>query len=190
MKESEIINIDGLFWKIALQDDEEAFRTLFFHFFTPLCVFAMRYVPNRETCEDIVQDTFLKIWKNRKSIEINNSGRNFIVTSVKNTCIDYLRKQENEQVWKEQFTENYESQSEDIYSIVELEQMLTSALAKLPENIRLVFEMNRFEGKTYASIADEQKLSVKTIEAYMTKALKLLRTELKDYLPFILLFLW
>jgi RNA polymerase sigma-70 factor (ECF subfamily) len=190
MKNSEIINIDALFWKIALHDDEEAFRTLFFHFFTPLCVFAMRYVSNRETCEDIVQDIFLKIWKNRKTIEINGSGRNFIVTSVKNACIDYLRKQENEQIWKEKLTENKEYSSDDLYSVVELEQMLDSALAKLPENIRTVFEMNRFEGKTYAKIAAEQNLSVKTIEAYMSKALKLLRTELKDYLPVILLFLW
>jgi RNA polymerase sigma-70 factor (ECF subfamily) len=190
MKKKEIINIDELFRKIALRDDEEAFRTLYFHFFTPLCVFAMRYVSNRETGEDIVQDTFLKIWKNRKSIEINGSGRNFIITAVKNTCIDYLRKQENEQAWKEKMAGDNEYQSEDVYSIVELEQMLASALAKLPENIRTVFEMNRFEGKTYAKIAAEQNLSVKTIESYMTKALKHLRIELKDYLPFVLLFLW
>jgi RNA polymerase sigma-70 factor (ECF subfamily) len=190
MKNSEVINIDSLFLKIALRDDEEAFRTLFFHFFTPLCVFAMRYVNERETCEDIVQDTFLKIWKNRKTLEINNSGRNFLVTSVKNACIDYLRKKENEVVWMEKQTVDEHIHSDDVYSIIELEQMLTSALDKLPENIRSIFEMNRFEGKTYTKIASEQNLSVKTIEAYMSKALKHLRSELKDYLPFTLLFLW
>ncbi len=191
MKDNEGIHIDSLFLRISLRDDEEAFHTLFVQFFTPLCVYAMRYIPNRETCEDIVQDTFLKVWKNRKSLEIHQSGRNFLVTGVKNACIDHLRKREVEQNWTQKPEAlPHHSSGDDIYAIVELEQMLTAALARLPEHIRTVFEMNRFEGKTYAAIAEEQNLSVKTIEAYMTKALKQLRTELKDYLPFVILFLW
>ena len=191
-KEKEINSIDSLFWKIALKDDEIAFRTLFFQFFSPLCVFAHRYVDNWETCEDIVQETFFKIWKNRKNIEINTSSRNFLITSVKNSCIDFLRKQETEQNWQQREIENNTSwyTSGDIYSTIELEQMLSVALAKLPDNIRIVFEKNRFDGMTYAEIATEHNISVKTVEAYMTKALKHLRVELKDYLPFVLLLLW
>lgn len=186
-------DIDGLFWKIALHDDEDAFHTLFTQFFTPLCVYAMRYVSGKEVAEDIVQDTFLKLWKNRKTMVINTSGRNFLVTYVKNACIDYLRKCETEQHYLQKSKKNAERLSEEVeelYSIAELESMLSAALARLPENIRKVFEMNRFEGKTYATIAIEQNLSVKTIEAYMSKALKLLRNELKDYLSFAILFLW
>jgi RNA polymerase sigma-70 factor (ECF subfamily) len=186
-------DIDGLFWKIALHDDEDAFHTLFTRFFTPLCVYALRYVSGKEVAEDIIQDTFLKIWKNRKTMIINTSGRNFLVTNVKNACIDYLRKRETEQYYLQKSEENAKhlsEEAEELYSIVELESMLSAALAHLPENIRKVFEMNRFEGKTYAAIATEQNLSVKTIEAYMSKALKLLRNELKDYLSFAVLFLW
>ncbi|MDR2773292.1 MAG: RNA polymerase sigma-70 factor [Tannerella sp.] len=182
---------DDLFWKMALKDDEESFRTLFYQFFAPLCVYAMRYVPNREDCEDIVQDTFLKIWKTRKSMEISRSFRNFLIIAVKNACIDHLRKQESEFACKEQFIENHTAESpEDLYAVAELERMLNAALAKLPDNIRVAFEMNRFEGKTYSEIAEEQNLSVKTVEAYMTRALKLLRNELKDFLPVLLLFLY
>nr|WP_129734480.1 RNA polymerase sigma-70 factor [Parabacteroides goldsteinii] len=192
MKEKETNFIDNLFWKIAIKDDEIAFRTLFFQFFSPLCVFAHRYIDCWETCEDIVQETFFKIWKNRKNIEINTSSRNFLITSVKNTCIDFLRKQETEQNWQQKEIENNTLQytSGDIYSTIELEQMLSSALAKLPDNIRIVFEKNRFEGMTYAEIAQESNISVKTVEAYMTKALKHLRIELKDYLPLMILLLW
>lgn len=192
MEEKEINSIDSLFWKIALKDDEIAFRTLFFQFFSPLCVFAHRYIDSWESCEDIVQETFFKIWKNRKNIEINTSSRNFLITSVKNSCIDFLRKQETEQSWQQKEIENNASSytSGDIYSTIELEQMLTAALAKLPDNIRIVFEKNRFEGMTYAEIASEHNISVKTVEAYMTKALKHLRVELKDYLPLIILLLW
>lgn len=192
MKEKEISTIDSLFWKIAIKDDEIAFRTLFFQFFSPLCVFAHRYVDSWETCEDIVQETFFKIWKNRKNIEITTSSRNFLITSVKNSCIDFLRKQETEQNWQQREMENYNSRYTpgDIYSTIELEQMLSAALAKLPDNIRIVFEKNRFDGMTYAEIAAEHNISVKTVEAYMTKALKHLRIELKDYLPLMLLLLW
>ena len=191
-KEKEISSIDSLFWRIAIKDDEIAFRTLFFQFLSPLCVFAHRYVDRWETCEDIVQETFFKIWKNRKNIEINTSSRNFLITSVKNTCIDFLRKQETEQNWQQKEIENNTSwyTSGDIYSTIELEQMLSAALAKLPDNIRIVFEKNRFEGMTYTEIAAEHNISVKTVEAYMTKALKHLRVELKDYHTLIILLLW
>ncbi|MDR2948242.1 MAG: RNA polymerase sigma-70 factor [Prevotella sp.] len=183
--------IDQLFWRIALKDDEEAFRSLFFEFFSSLCVFAHRYVEDWDTCEDLVQDTFFKIWKNRKSIEINTSSRNFLITSVRNSCIDYLRKQDSARAWQEkEIKDKTEYTSDDLYSHIELEQMLTAALSKLPENIRAVFEMNRFEGKTYKEIAEEKNISVKTVEAHMTKALKVLRVELKDYLPLIILLLW
>lgn len=190
-KEDEISSIDSLFWRIAIQDDEIAFRTLFFQFFSPLCVFAHRYIDSWETCEDIVQETFFKIWKNRKNIVIKTSSRNFLITSVKNTSIDYLRKQETEQNWQQKEIENNTSwyTSGDIYSTIELEQMLSAALAKLPDNIRIVFEKNRFEGMTYSQIAAEHNISVKTVESYMTKALKHLRVELKDYLPLMILLL-
>lgn len=183
--------IDQLFWRIALKDDEEAFRSLFFEFFSSLCVFAHRYVEDWDTCEDLVQDTFFKIWKNRKSIEINTSSRNFLITSVRNSCIDYLRKQDSARAWQEkEIKDKTEYTSDDLYSHIELEQMLTTALSKLPGNVREVFEMNRFEGKTYKEIAEEKNISVKTVEAHMTKALKVLRIELRDYLPLIILLLW
>ncbi|GHV31228.1 RNA polymerase sigma-70 factor [Bacteroidia bacterium] len=183
------INIESLFLRIALQDDEEAFRELFVQFFTPLCIFAKRYLNIIEDCENIVQDTFLKIWENRKSLNISTSGRNFLITSVRNACIDHLRKQESERRYLNELSENQLLVQINLYSIKELEDMLSVALTGLSENVRNIFEMNRFEGKTYTTIASEQNLSVKTVEAYMTKALKHLRNELKDYLPFILLFL-
>lgn len=184
-------DIDNLFWKIAVKDDEQAFRSLFFEFFSPLCVFAHRYIDSWPACEDIVQETFFKIWKNRKNIEIKTSSRNFLITSVRNSCIDYIRKQETEENWRsKEFERTSSLASEDLYSTVELEEMFNTALTKLPENIRVVFEMNRFEGITYSRIAEEQNISIKTVEAYMSKALKHLRHELKDYLPIITLFLW
>jgi RNA polymerase sigma-70 factor (ECF subfamily) len=78
---------------------------------------------------------------------------------------------------------------EEIYTINELEQIIGEAIQKLPPNIREAFEMNRSKGMTYNEIAQQMSLSPKTIEAYISKALNILRVELKDYLPLFCLFL-
>ncbi|MDR3251456.1 MAG: RNA polymerase sigma-70 factor [Tannerella sp.] len=190
MKAQNSSDIEKLFLRIALNDDEEAFRSLFVEFFPSLCVFAHRFIDSWETCEDIVQDTFFKIWRDRKKMEINTSGRNFLITGVRNLCIDYLRKLKTEMSWMQNealFAKTPDS--EDVYTTVELENMLNKALSQLPENVRTVFEKSRFEGKTYSEIASEQNISVKTVEAHITKALKYLRVALKDYLPLVFLFL-
>lgn len=168
----QIDKTDMLFRKVSLQDDEEAFRILFYDFFAPLCVFAHRYLEEMETCEDIVQETFYRIWKNRKDLDIQISARNFLITSVRNACLDLIRKQEIEKRWIEKrLEEDTEEEYEDLYTTQELESLLNQALDKLPEQIASTFRMNRFDGKTYVEIAEEKQISVKTVEAYMTRAL-------------------
>lgn len=184
----QIDKTDMLFRKVSLQDDEEAFRILFYDFFAPLCVFAHRYLEEMETCEDIVQETFYRIWKNRKDLDIQISARNFLITSVRNACLDLIRKQEIEKRWIEKrLEEDTEEEFEDLYTTQELESLLNQALDKLPEQVASTFRMNRFDGKTYVEIAEEKQISVKTVEAYMTRTLKFLRIELKDYLPILLI---
>ncbi|MCD8181777.1 MAG: RNA polymerase sigma-70 factor [Bacteroides sp.] len=186
------INVDYLFGQIIYKDDERAFQELFFDFFGPLCVFAHRYIPDKATCEDVVQDVFFLLWKNRKKIVIKSSARNFLITNVRNACIDYLRRREVETAYAEKVTAkdySHECDTETIFGISELEERINAALTKLPDNVRQSFEMNRFDDKTYTQIAEECSISVKTVESHISKALKILREELKDCLPFLLLFL-
>lgn len=184
--------LDNLFRRIAFQDDQDAFKELFFDFYPSLCVFAGRFISSRETCEDIVQDTFFYLWKNRKKIEITSSFKNLLITSVKNSCTDYLRKQSVRQSHAERQSvvsgiADATDTPEEIYTIRELEEMFHAALAQLPENVRRAFELSRFENMTYNQIAEEMSVSPKTVEAYISKALSILRTELKDYLPIVLI---
>lgn len=182
---------ENLFRKIAFQDNQQAFEELFFEFYPALCVFAGRYVACEETARDIVQETFFKIWKTRKNINFNTSFRNFLITSVRNNCIDHLRKQDVAEKYmeKQAFSPNIPSSPEEVYTLKELEWMLTAALEKLPPNIREAFEMHRFKGMTYSEIAVHMSVSPKTIESYISKALNVLRAELSDYLPLLALFL-
>lgn len=180
--------IDEWMRKVIVNDDDDAFSQLFFDLFAPLCAFAHRYIEEKEACEDIVQEVFFRIWKNRRHLEIQISARNFLITSVRNSCLDLLRRKDTERHWIQQ-VEKEEEYITDLYTTLELEQLLNDALSKLPEAVASTFRSNRFEGKTYAEIAKEKQISVKTVEAYMTKALKFLRIELKDYLPLLIVFI-
>jgi RNA polymerase sigma-70 factor (ECF subfamily) len=180
--------LDNLFKRMAFHDDQEAFKELFFDFYPSLCVFAQRYISSLEACEDIVQDTFFHLWKNREKIKVASSFRNLLITSVKNSCVDHIRKQSVRQHHAEkQIVPAVADTPDTIYTIKELEKMLHTALAQLPENVRKAFELSRFENMTYNEIAKEMSLSHKTIEAYISKALSVLRDELKDYLSLALL---
>lgn len=184
-------SLEHLFWRMTVKDDEDALKTIFFEFYPSLCVFAGHYVHCSETCRDIVQETFFRIWKNRKKIEINTSFRNFLVTCVRNACTDYLRKQNLSEDYQKKHTETILPASpEEVYTLNELQQMINNALQKLPENLRTAFEMNRFGDMTYTQVAQEMNVSVKTVESYISRALKILREELRDYLPFAVLFMW
>ncbi|ULB33281.1 MULTISPECIES: RNA polymerase sigma-70 factor [Proteiniphilum] len=184
------IKYENLFRLVAFKDDEQAFKELFLEFYPALCVFAMRYITQEETARDIVQDIFFRIWKNRKSMDINTSFRNFLITSVRNSCTDYHRKQEVENRYMEKSMLSFSHISpEEVYTLKELEVSIGEALAKLSPNVREAFEMSRFKGMTYIAIADKMEVSTKTVESYISRALKILRIELRDYLPFLLLFI-
>lgn len=191
MAENTVLN--NLFRRIAFQDDKEAFKELFFEFYPSLCVFAQRYVASPEASEDIVQDAFYYIWKNRKKIKITASFRNLLITSVKNSCVDYLRKQSVRQSHSKKMIISSTSEGDSvdtpevIYTIRELETILHNALGQMSKNVRRAFELSRFESMTYSQIAEEMAVSSKTVEAYISKALTILRIELKDYLPMVLI---
>ena len=141
-----------------------------------------------DTCEDIVQEVFFNIWKNRKSLNIHSSFRNFLITSVRNRCLDYLKRESTHNRYVENYTSSFTSPSlVDVYTTKELQEMLQIALDKLPRNVQLAFDMSRTKKMTYKEIATEMNISPKTVESYISQTLKTLREELKDYLPLLLL---
>lgn len=191
MKNTDAINVNHLLWRIS-DDDESAYRSLFEQYYPPLCIFAKRYIEDKATREDIVQDVFSYIWEKRKSIAPNISARNYLITCVKNLCLNNLRKQEYLQNYQNEFIENapvYSNGEEDIYTLKELQELLTQTLEKLPIEYRVAFEMSRLEQKSMDEIAKTMGVSIRTVERYRNKALEILKNELKDYLPLLLLFL-
>ena len=150
-----------------------------------LFAYTKRFIPDRETREDIVQEVFSSIWENRKRIVIRTSARNYLITATKNHCLNYLQRNHEEYVDKlpQEQIPIYADSGEELYTWEELQTLLREALAKLPENYRYVFEKNRFENKSYGEIAEDMQISIRTVERYKNKAIEILKTELKDYLP-------
>ena len=190
MKNTESEQIDFMLRSITLHDDGVAFRYLFEHYYPSLCLFAKRFIDDRETREDIVQEVFFRLWDKRKQITVTSSAQNYLLTSVRNLCLNYLRRQEVQQPVEESlFDQPDDEEGDRLIQLRELEEQLAQALAQLPPEYRLAFELNRMEGKSLEEVAQRMGVSTRTVERYRDKAIALLQTELKEYLPlFLLLF--
>jgi RNA polymerase sigma-70 factor (ECF subfamily) len=170
--------------------NEGAFDFFFKYYYPGLCVFAGKRIKgSMEEAKNIVQDVFVKFWNDREKIDIRYSVRSYLFTSVKNKCIDFL-KQSGHLNSLEEFPADPETGDEpyELYVLSELEQLFAESLQKLPDRCRLVFEMSRFDRKKNAEIAGILNISEKTVENQMSKALRILRHDLREYLPLLLLF--
>lgn len=179
---------DFFLWKMVADDDEKAFQKLFELFYPALCMYAKKYIEERNTREDIVQDVFVYLWEDRKKLSIASSVRNYLMVSVRNRCFNYLHKEGIMRQYQESISSDYaEPQDEEMYLLSELYDLLDKTLAKLPETYRLVFEMHRMQGKDYNEIAETLNISVRTAKRYKSQVIDILQKELKDYLPLIVL---
>ena len=168
------------------------FEKLFREHFTALCYFARKYLGDLDSSKEIVHSVFIKIWENRSSFDWEKPAKSYLFTSVYNRSMNFIRDNKkfiiNEPAGiHEEITDT--AAFSDILEVAELESRIKSALQRLPEKCREIFELNRFEGKKYAEIAGSLNISVKTVETQMSKALKILKEELKDYLYVFILFL-
>ncbi len=154
---------------------------LFDYYYTGLVVFADRYIHDMEMAEDIVQSVFVRLWENRQAIK-SSSIRHYLANAVKNNCIDLIRKNETREKYARRQIDREKEYGGDFWAESELERMIETAVGNLPARCREIFIMSRYEGLKSNEIAEKLQLSQRTVETQITKALKILRKELKDYL--------
>jgi len=167
---------------------EASFEMLFNTHYEALTSYAFTLLNNNDDAEDIVQHVFINLWENRMKVEIHTSARAMLYKAVYNHCLNRIKHLKIQKAHVEHTL--YVKNDAVIHQSIdqkELIQRLNLALELLPEQCRKIFEMSRFEHLKYQEIANQLQLSIKTIENQMGKALKILRAELKDYLPIILL---
>ena len=164
--------------------NEKAFDTVYKQYYGALCAFASQYVPDTDY-EEIVQDVMMWLWKNRQTIVNGISLKSLLFTITKNKCLNNISHKQIKQRVHDNLYQKYLVQFEDpdFYMLGELMEKLDQAIKDLPDRYRNVFEMNRFENLAYKEIAKKLDVSEKTIAYRISQALKILRKELKDFLP-------
>ncbi len=147
---------------------------------------------DHDIAREIVQDVFAGLWEKRDSIRLDRSPAAYLGTSVKNRSLNYLRdhkKFDQEILDMEGLDASHQYQHEDHLVAKELKERIEKATAELPEKCREVFLKNRVEQKKYQEIADELGISLKTVEAQMSKALRIMRDKLSEFIPLIIIFI-
>lgn len=177
--------IEDLFLLSCLQKGEKsAFDILFRKYYPMLCAYCYRFVP-LEDAEEVVQDVMLWLWESREKHTINTSLNQYLFKAVYHGALARISRKQLKEKADTLFYEEMQEMLEDtdFYIIEELGKRIHNAVMALPESYRVAFVMHRFKHKSYKEIAEEQNVSPKTIDYRIQQALKILRKELKDYLP-------
>lgn len=177
--------------RLLKSGDESAFDLVYTFYYNRLCAFASYYVGTDE-CEEIVQEVMIWLWENRIRLIPEMSLKSLLFTMVKNKCLNSIDHHQVKKQVHEKLFDKYNEQFEDpdFYVHGELLELVSKAIQRLPDEYRNAFEKNRFDNLTYNEIAEESGVSPKTIAYRITQALKILRNELKDFLPLLMWLLY
>lgn len=158
--------------------DKPAFEKLFKALYVPLCRYCCQFVRNSAIAEEIVQDKFLQLWEKRNDLQIHKSYESFLYTAIRNQSIDYLRSRAAKLVYKhEELSEDLRDDFNPLKALEykEFENKIDQILETLPEKCFIIFSLKRFGGLSNAEIAEELKITEKTVLNQMTKAKKLVK---------------
>ena len=179
---------------------EEEFKQIFEACYPRLLRFAAVYTGNLQDAEDILQNVFLLFWEKRASLQLDTNLNAYLLSMVKNHCINHLKHQQVVQRYSaNRMTELQQEMAFNYYAfskfnpeqmdIESLERLAEKAIGELPEQCRKVFELSRYEGLKYREIAERLGISVKTVESHISNALKILRVTMKDcFLSWLFIF--
>lgn len=159
---------------------EELFKT----FYAPLGSVVCRVVPDRAVVEDLLQDVFMRVWQGRESLPVITSYRAYLTRMALNAALRYRQRDQRQVAWDDApaDTAPIASDALDQLHATETSDAIAVALAKLPPQCRVIFELSRYEDFSYQQIAEALELSPKTVENQMGKALRILRQELAGVL--------
>lgn len=176
--------------------NERAYKFLYDNHYRILCHIAKQYVHDDFLSESIVGDTIFHIWEIRETLHIKTSIRSYLVQSVRNRCLDYLKSQYHQ---KEICMSTIVHQNDVALGTIhfehplgrllegELESKIQGSIEQLPDACKRVFKLSRFERKSNNEIARLLGISVNTVKYHIKQALHLLRADLEKYL---VCFLW
>lgn len=165
------------------EGSEKAFRAIYDQHYKLMLGVGINILKDIDSAKEVVQEVFYQFWKNRETVKEDISIRNYLKRAVINRCINFVK-------YNARFTGD-EALS---YSLSEgrlpdeemenneLREVIDAAIANLPEKARVIFVLRRQEGISLKEIAEQLDISPKTVENQITRAIKILKTELEPYL--------
>ncbi|MBL7930656.1 MAG: RNA polymerase sigma-70 factor [Bacteroidia bacterium] len=176
-------------WQLISQGDKKVFEQVFNTYYQLLCNYACSMLKDIDEAEEVVQNMFFNIWNKRESLQVNTSIKSYMYRATHNDCLNKIKHGKVRTVYAQDYKSSTSIQDHDSAQVLQAKELgntINRAIDTLPEQCGLVFKLSRFENLKYQEIADRLNISVKTVENHMGKALKILRTELKDYLHLII----
>ena len=173
------------------------FELVFKHYYSRLCHYACKFINEDFVAEDIVQEIFSNLWEKQLDLGSEPILKAYLFRSVHNRCINYLYYKKitdkHHEIIHDKLAlmelEYYNSEHGTAKSLFEMEIKIEEVISRLPNQCRKVFELSRQKCLKNREIAIELNISVSVVEKHISKALRILRNALKDYLIFLIIFL-
>nr|WP_276902123.1 RNA polymerase sigma-70 factor [Pedobacter kyonggii] len=177
--------------------DEQAFSVLFFKYLPVLQVFAAKFTKSDDAAEEIIQDSFLRVWLNRDKLAEVDNVKAYLYKYVSNECLSYLRKKLKDDRVVDAFTakqQNSHNNTVETINLNEVTKIIAIAVEKLPEQRKNIYQLSRRDGKTIPEIAEILNISPNTVKNALVIALKSIRIHLDQhgivfFFPIIFFFL-
>ncbi|WP_206367024.1 RNA polymerase sigma factor [Sphingobacterium sp. SGG-5] len=141
---------------------------------------AYRRLPDREEVRDILQEIFIYLWNNRKTVEISNLSA-YLYTSVRSRILNAYRNKKVRERYTQSLQDFINSGADTVEEHIrekELVALVEQEVSALPPQMRLIFEMSRFQDKSHKEIAEELNISPQTVRTQVRNALRVLRLKL------------
>ncbi|MBL0134946.1 MAG: RNA polymerase sigma-70 factor [Chitinophagaceae bacterium] len=162
--------------RLAVYDDESAYKELFLVYYKPLQQFAFSFIKSQELAEEIVSDVFLKIWEKRAELEAIGNLKVYLYVSIKNTALKYLLKQKRQVAISldelDIELESFHWTPEELILTAEMMKKIEEAINDLPPRCKIIFKLIKEDQLRYKEVAEILNVSVKTIDSQLAIALK------------------
>lgn len=167
--------------KLLLVGDELAFETIYRRYAADLNRFAFRKTGSREDAEEIVQEIFVWLWANRHNLEKITQLKNYLFEAAKNRILNFYRAarvRERYALAFSQFAAGLDNSVEESMDLSALNEVMEKSLHDLPERCQTAFRLSRMENIPISGIAEQMAISHRTVENYISQALKHLRKKI------------
>jgi RNA polymerase sigma-70 factor (family 1) len=165
------------------QDDIAAFERLYDLLAKRVFHFVYNKVRRKDTSEEILQEIFVALWNNRKTLQISTTIEAYLFGAAKNKIMTYIRSEQVRRRYAAEFTrfaqKHYDNSVQEQLDVDDLQVIVQTKIAELPDKCQTAFRMSRMEHTPIAQIALKMNISTRTVENYITQALRHLRTHVE-----------